>query len=189
MPNSIIVCDLEATCWVDGESPSIEEMETIEIGCALCNLDGHIFDEFSTFVLPTKNPILSVFCTKLTTITQKDIEHAPRFDDAMAMLDGWVAGRECIWGSWGNFDHSLLLSQQQRVGREFQYTRLPHINLKKAWRRTTKQRQHNDLQSALRFHETEFEGTPHRAISDARNTAKWLPHIDPSEIDLQRSAQ
>lgn len=66
----IVIVDLEATCWSDGESPSIEEMETIEIGCVLCNLDGHILDEFSTFVLPTKNPILSVFCTKLTVSAQ-----------------------------------------------------------------------------------------------------------------------
>ena len=105
----------------------------------------------------------------------------------MEMLDSWVAGRDCIWGSWGNFDHKLLLSQQQRSGFEFQFTSLPHINLKKAWRRTTKQRQHNNLQSALRFHEIEFEGTPHRAISDARNTARLLPQIAPSEMDLQRS--
>tara|TARA_R110002167_G_scaffold45324_3_gene136228 strand:- start:24597 stop:25079 length:483 start_codon:yes stop_codon:yes gene_type:complete len=153
----------------------------------LCDLDGNAIDEFSQYVQPTKNPTLSAFCTQLTTITQKNIDGAPRFEDAMAMLDGWVAGRECIWGSWGNFDRSLLLSQQQRVGREFQYTRLPHINLKKAWRRTTKQRQHNDLQSALRFHGVEFEGTPHRAISDARNTARLLRYIDRIEIDLQIS--
>lgn len=187
MASLVVVCDLEATCWVDGESPLLEEMEAIEIGCVLCNTDGHILNEFSTFVLPTKNPILSAFCTKLTTITQKDIEHAPRFDVAMAMLDSWIGARACIWGSWGNFDCKLLLSQQQRSGLDFQFTRLPHINLKKAWRRTTKQRKHNDLQSALRFHEIEFEGTPHRAISDARNTARLLPHIDRSEIDLQIS--
>lgn len=184
---SIIVCDLEATCWIDGESPSLEEMETIEIGCILCDLDGNAIDEFSTYVQPTKNPTLSAFCTQLTTITQKNIDGAPRFEDAMAMLDGWVAGRECIWGSWGNFDRKLLLSQQQRSGFEFQFTSLPHINLKKAWRRTTKQRQHNDLHSALRFHELEFEGTSHRAINDARNTARLLPHIADSEIDLQKS--
>ena len=182
---SIIVCDLEATCWIDGESQSIEEMETIEI--VLCNLDGHILDEFSTFVQPTKNPTLSAFCTQLTTITQKDIEDAPLFEDAMAMLGSWVANRDCIWGSWGNFDCKLLLSQQLRIGSEFQFTKLVHVNLKKAWRRTTKRRQQTDLQSALRFHALEFEGTPHRAISDARNTAGLLPHIEPGEIDLQRS--
>lgn len=183
----IVVCDLEATCWSDGESQLIDNMEVIEIGCVLCDMKGTIKDEFATYVRPQVNPLLSPFCRQLTSITQGDVDNAPLFEDAMLLLDNWATKHKNIWGSWGNFDRNLLLSQQQRIGCEFQFTRLPHINLKKAWRRTTKQRQHNDLQSALRFHELAFEGTPHRAINDARNTARLLPHIALSEIDLQRS--
>jgi inhibitor of KinA sporulation pathway (predicted exonuclease) len=182
----IVVCDLEATCWSDGEIQLIDNMEVIEIGCVLCDMGGNIKDEFTTFVRPEVNPRLSPFCTQLTSITQEDVDHAPLFEEAMALLDKWTAKHYRMWCSWGNFDRKLLLSQQQRIERESQFTKLPHVNLKKAWRRTTKQRQHNDLESALRFHELEFEGTPHRAISDARNTARLLPHIAASEIDLQR---
>lgn len=187
MSGLIVVCDLEATCWSDGESQLIDNMEVIEIGCVLCDMGGNIKDEFTTVVRPEVNPILSPFCTQLTNITQKDVDHAPVFEDAMELLDKWTAKHDGMWSSWGNFDRKLLISQQQRIGCDSEFTKMPHINLKKAWRRTTKQRQHNDLQSALWFHELEFEGTPHRAISDARNTARLLSYIEPSEINLQRT--
>ncbi|MEX1196324.1 MAG: 3'-5' exonuclease [Pseudohongiellaceae bacterium] len=185
MVNQIIVCDLEATCWPsEGDFP-IEQMETIEIGCVLADFDGHILDEFTTFVRPIESPELSDFCTELTTITQGDVDGAPAIGEAMDLLDQWVAGRDVIWGSWGNFDRKLLLSQQQRYGLEQDFYQLAHINLKRAWRRTTKKRRKNALSDALTFHGLTFEGTQHRAISDARNTARLLQFIPQGEIDLQ----
>lgn len=185
MPGLIVVCDLEATCWSDDEDQSIDSMEVIEIGCVLCDLNGNIKDEFMSFVRPEKNPLLSPFCTNLTSITQEDVNHAPVFEEALQLLDQWTASRNVLWSSWGNFDCKLLLSQQSRTGSDCLFTKVPHVNLKKAWRRTTKQRRQNDLQSALAFHGLRFDGVPHRAISDAKNTARLLPFILSSEIDLQ----
>ncbi len=185
MTEKIIVCDLEATCWPsDGDFP-IERMETIEIGCVLAEFDGSVIDEFASFVRPLENSKLSDFCTELTTITQGDVDEAPVFAEAMALLSQWAGDRAQCWGSWGNFDHKLLLSQQQRAGLDTRFLRLPHLNLKKAWRRTTKKRHQNGLTEALKFHGLAFSGTPHRAISDALNTASLLDFIPRSEINLQ----
>lgn len=185
MPGLIVVCDLEATCWNDGDSQSIDDMEVIEIGCVLCDLNGNIKDKFQSFVRPEKKPLLSSFCTKLTSITQDDVNQAPLFAEALQLLDQWTASRNVLWSSWGNFDCKLLLSQQSRTAVDCLFTKGPHVNLKKAWRRTTKQRRQNDLQSALTFHGLRFEGVPHRAISDAENTARLMPYISRNEIYLQ----
>lgn len=185
MSELIFVCDLEATCWVDGESPPIDEMEVIEIGCVLCDMNGNIVDEFMSFVRPIKNPTLSDFCKQLTSIKQMDVDNAPEFTEVMHMLDKWCATRSEIWSSWGNYDRNLLLNQEQRTKNSFIFSNMPHVNLKKAWRRTTKHRGHCGLQAALSFHGIEFDGTPHRAISDAKNTALLLPYITSSEINRQ----
>jgi inhibitor of KinA sporulation pathway (predicted exonuclease) len=181
----VVVCDIEATCWVDGQSPPIDEMEVIEVGCVLCNWNGDIVDEFNTFVRPVKNPILSPFCKQLTSISQDNVENAPVFEEAMRLLDAWYSNRTQLWSSWGNYDKRLLLNQEQRGRSISDFIGTPHVNLKKSWRRTTKCRTHCGLQSALSFHGLSFEGKPHRAVSDARNTARLLPFIAPEEVARQ----
>lgn len=188
MSGLLVICDLEATCWEDGASPAIDDMETIEIGCVLCDLAGHVVDEFSTFVRPTQNPVLSPFCRQLTNISQNDVDCAPLFEEAMQLLDAWCGGRHAFWCSWGNYDRRLLLNQEHRTLSNSLFTKLPHVNLKKAWRRSVRNRSHSGLQAALDFHDISFEGTPHRAIFDAKNTARLLPFIQKSEIDRQLEA-
>ena len=185
MSELLVICDLEATCWVDGASPPIDDMEVIEIGCVLCDLAGNISDEFATFVRPTKFPILSPFCTQLTSIRQTDVDKAPIFVEAMGLLDEWCLKRITFWASWGNYDRRLLLNQEHRTLSNSLFTKLPHVNLKKAWRRSVRNRSHSGLQAALDFHGIGFEGSPHRAIVDAKNTARLLPFIHKSEIDRQ----
>lgn len=185
MSGLLVICDLEATCWEDGASPAIEEMETIEIGCVLSDFAGNVIDEFSAFVQPIQNPILSPFCKQLTHISQNDVDLAPLFEDAMQLLDAWCAGRQAFWASWGNYDRRLLLNQEHRTQSNSLFTKLPHVNLKKAWRRSVRNRSHSGLQAALDFHGIGFDGTPHRAICDAKNAARLLPFIQRTEIDRQ----
>jgi len=185
MSDLIAVCDLEATCWEDGESQTIDQMEVIEIGCVLADFEGTAIDEFECFVRPVQNPILTEFCTKLTTIRQEDVENAPSFCDAMRALDSWMGGRSICWASWGRFDYKLLVNQQTRYGEEFQILSVPHFNIKDAWRRTTKRSRNTDLYQALAFHGLEFEGVPHRALTDARNTAKLIPYIPRANVERE----
>ncbi|MDO8273402.1 MAG: 3'-5' exonuclease [Gammaproteobacteria bacterium] len=182
MSDLIAVCDLEATCWEDGETQTIDRMEVIEIGCLLTDFEGHLIDEFASFVRPVQNPILTDFCTKLTMIRQEDVDNAPLFCDAMKALDIWAGGRNICWASWGKFDCKLLLNEQKRYGEEFQFLQVPHLNIKDAWRRSTRHSRNTDLYQALAFHGLEFDGVPHRALTDAKNTAKLLPFIPRANI-------
>jgi inhibitor of KinA sporulation pathway (predicted exonuclease) len=185
MSELIVVVDLEATCWTQGPKQTIDNMETIQIGAVLTDLTGHCLDEFSCFVKPTENPKLSAFCVELTDISQHLVDEAPGFSHAMDLLDRWLDDRALIWGSWGNFDYNLLLSEESRRCHTSRFTQLLHINLKKAWRRSTRMKRGTDLSSALMFHDLEFIGRPHSAIDDTKNTARLLEYISDQEINLQ----
>lgn len=186
MINRLVVCDLEATCW-DDKPFSVDEMDIIEIGCVLVTLEGEVLDTFSTFVKPTRYPVLSAFCQTLTSIKQSDVDKAPSFSGAMALLDSWAPKDECPWASWGNYDRKQFSTQAQREMLPSLFLQTPHINLKKAWRLSTRHK-HTALQSALSFHNLQFQGVQHRGIDDAINTARLLPYIDNQILTKQLEA-
>ncbi|WOD12954.1 3'-5' exonuclease [Pseudomonas sp. NyZ704] len=180
----LLVVDIEATCWADqmtpeGEPQSIFNMEIIELGCALANRQGRVLDTQTFLVRPTRNPILSEFCTALTGITQPMMDSAPAFPDAVEALNRWVQPiGPFIWCSWGNYDRLHISAQSAKCGVLPILLHHSHLNLKKAWRRTTGQRKSNGLVNALAFHGLTFEGSNHRGIDDARNAVRLLPLID-----------
>lgn len=182
----ILVVDLEATCWennVDGldRRQTVDDMEIIEFGCVLAKTSGRIVDTRSFLVRPQVHPKLSSFCTHLTTITQKDVDASPIYDDVVKQIDTWLATYDLFaWGSWGQYDKNQIEAERRRHNRCPAFNYLPHINLKKLWRKdngTGKSRK-GGLRSALSFHDLTFEGTQHRGIDDARNIAKLLHFLD-----------
>jgi inhibitor of KinA sporulation pathway (predicted exonuclease) len=84
-----IIFDLEATCW---EGKSELASENIEVGAVRIDADGRRVDTFQTFVCPTTVPVLSEYCTKLTSIRQEDVADAPSFHEAMAAFEAWMGG-------------------------------------------------------------------------------------------------
>ena len=67
----VVIVDLEATCLRERKPDFISEI--IEIGAVKID-DDKIIEEMSLFVKPTINPILSDFCTELTSISQEDVD-------------------------------------------------------------------------------------------------------------------
>lgn len=181
----MLIADLEATCWgsrhtPDGAAQSIHNMEIIEIGCALANRQGEILDTQSFLVRPTRNPVLSDFCTELTGITQEMVDEAPAFPGAVQAMNAWLGDLpdDFIWCSWGNYDRLHLEAQSLLDGAQPAILARPHLNLKRIWRRTTGQKRKNGFTNALAFHGLEFEGHHHRGVDDARNMARVLPYMD-----------
>lgn len=185
----VLVVDLEATCWdastPEGGAQSIHTMEIIEIGCVLSNRSGDVLDTRSFIVRPERQPILSEFCIALTQITQAVVDNAPPLKDVIDQMNAWLEGTETValWGSWGNYDLNQLTAQCALDNADSQLLSLPHLNLKKLWRRTTRQRKKTSLAHALAYHDLEFDGQPHRGVDDARNIARLLPFLDWSLLD------
>ena len=172
-----LVVDLEATCC-DKQSIPRDEMETIEIGAVLA--DGNtlaVVDEFCTFIKPVRHPILTSFCTDLTTITQSDVDNAPRYPRAIQDFQQWLENyQHFLFSSWGNYDKTQLQ-------RDSQYHRLPfpisapHMNIKREFSRKQGLRKACGMSKALALCGLQLSGTLHRGIDDARNMVQLLPYI------------
>ena len=173
-PAFFLVIDLEATCDDEGRIPE-KIMEIIEIGAVL--VDGATLEpvgEFATFVRPVIRPTLTPFCTKLTTITQADVDGAPTFPAAIEALGRFVGDRDALFGSWGDYDRKQFEIDANRWG-----VPLPlrgHMNIKKRFSAVLGETTRYGMASALERLALPLLGTHHRGIDDARNIARILPY-------------
>lgn len=170
-----LVIDLEATCDDGGRIPR-DESEIIEIGAVLVAGDTlRAVEEFQTFVRPGLHPQLTPFCTKLTSIEQSHVDGAPGIAAAISALRTFIAGRDVLFGSWGDYDRAQLLREATRHG-----LALPlgehHLNIKQAFNDRVGGHKRRGVGQALSYVGLVFAGTAHRGIDDARNIARLLPY-------------
>ena len=165
----LIVVDLEATCWDDSRPRS--RMEIIEIGAVRLDSSLSTLDEFSAFVRPVVEPVLTAFCTRLTSITQADVDDADMFPVAFERFLEWigVGHRLC---SWGGYDVKQFRMDCTRHGLIFpEWFHDEHINIKTefaGWKGVRR----CGMDKALEILRIPLVGTHHRGIDDARNTAR-----------------
>jgi len=166
-----LVVDLEATCDDHGAVPR-HESEIIEIGAVL--VDGKRLRpvaELMTFVRPVLHPGLTAFCTELTTITQDQVDDAPRFPAAAARLAAFGAG--ALFCSWGNYDRNQLTADAARHGLASPLGP-DHLNVKQLFADRLGFRRGLGTHAAMARVGLTPEGTHHRGIDDARNIARLL---------------
>lgn len=176
----LLVVDLEATCEEKIRLP-IDQVEIIEIAGSLVDMaDFSIKDELSLFVKPTINSTLSEFCTKLTTITQNDVDNADTLVSTLPKFTEWVnstVGENFTFGSWGGFDF-------RQIKRESEFKNIPDtglvknpINIKVDFSIHRGVKRGYGLKKALGIYGMTFDGTAHRGIDDVRNIIRLLPYI------------
>jgi inhibitor of KinA sporulation pathway (predicted exonuclease) len=166
-----IVFDLEATCWLGRPPQGITEI--IEIGAVKYNGYGEELGSFNMFIKPKVNPVLSPFCTKLTTITQENVNRAAMFDRVVESFQDWIDiyTEDYLLCSWGKFDKTLLKNDCELHGVETDWLD-SHIDVKKQFHRYKKSKDEYGLKKSLRLEGMDFDGKHHRAISDAENLGK-----------------
>lgn len=170
-----LVIDLEATTE-EGGWP-VEEMEIIEIGACVTGPQGQELGHFQRFVRPQRRPLLTRFCRELTHIGQAEIDAAATLPEVWASFEQWLTGHPHLqgWASWGDYDRRQLELQWQQFGLDSRLRRLPHLNLKALFARQRQLPRPVGLKMALQLAGLQFQGTQHRALEDARNTARLLP--------------
>lgn len=173
-----LVTDLECTCTNTDEILR-EEMEVIEIGAVLLDENFKEISRFSSFVKPEINPILTNFCKELTKIKQSDVDNSPLFEEALNEFSEWAFHYgDYKFLSWGSFDYN-------QINRETKLKLIKNpliqnnINYKKifAKQKNLKNKRGVGVRKALSMLNYTFEGTPHRAIYDARNIARIVQKV------------
>ena len=172
-----IIFDLEATCWEKGSN--IDRMEIIEIGAAkLVSEVYEVSDTFSTFVRPTREPILSDFCKNLTTISQSEVESAPIFPEALENFLNWIGEGETVMCSWGAYDIRQIKADCKKHDLEHPVIFDSHINLKETFSKLSDCRPCG-MRKALNILGIGLQGTHHRGIDDALNISRIAQRILP----------
>jgi inhibitor of KinA sporulation pathway (predicted exonuclease) len=172
-----LVLDLEATCC-DQDTIKRHQMEIIEIGAVMVAAqDLTVLDEFQTFIKPIRYPVLTEFCKSLTSITQEQVDQAPSYMEAIALLKQWLSNcPNAVFGSWGDYDRNQFKQDSKFHNVPFPIA-YPHVNLKQLFSEAQGLSKRYGMAEALQLAGIELEGTHHRGIDDARNIAKLLPFI------------
>lgn len=176
-PAYSVIVDLEATCCDQNSFPR-EEMEIIEIGAVrISYANGEIESEFDAFVKPVRNPLLTPFCTGLTTISQEDVERAAFYPNVLADFSAWLGEQpDYDFCSWGDYDRKQFLRDCNFHGVAYPFHG-GHRNLKMEFSGVSGGKKRYGLGGAIRKIGLEFEGTAHRGIDDARNIARVYQYL------------
>ncbi|MGV6935883.1 exonuclease domain-containing protein [Paenibacillus sp. CMM36] len=168
-----IIFDLEATCWENDRS---KQNEIIEIGAVKVNDKLDIVGEFQTFIKPRMNPQLSDFCKNLTSISQKDIDTATYFPQAIYKFQEWIGREPYYLCSWGFYDKSQLKKDCELHKIRTEWIR-NHISIKHQHGKLIGNDRGVGMERALKMLNLPLEGTHHRGIDDAKNISRIFVKI------------
>lgn len=170
-----IIVDLEATCW---DSKGNQPNEIIEIGAVKVDENQQIIAEFSEFVKPIVHPILSDFCTELTSITQENVNQAALYPEVIKRFQDWIGEEEFLLCSWGHYDKMQFKKDCQLHKIDTNWLEY-HISLKHQYTQLANLSKGMGMAGALYKEGFSLDGTHHRGIDDARNITKiFLKYFD-----------
>ncbi len=176
----LAVLDFEATC---ADRTSVGEwdsslQEIIEIPMALVSIkDKCVVGSFDSFVRPIEQPVLTEFCTKLTSIKQSDVEASPDIVEVIRNLQIWLdqhnaAAENTLVVTCGDWDLKNMWPRQVGLRPELQTPRIfkSWCNLKFIYADKTKNKT-SGMMGMLRALRIPHVGHHHRGRDDVRNLA------------------
>lgn len=174
---TIVALDLEQCCW---EEDDRHAGEIIQIGVAQANvITGEVQPPRSYYVKPDHDTI-SQYCTKLTGITQRQVDKQGRSLPVILDIIRDKIGVKKTYVTWGTdietIDQEILEKLRLEDGLLDQYIfRFKHtINLSILFHMLAPdkpKRGRYKLSEALKYFDVDFQGRAHDAGVDAYNTA------------------
>jgi inhibitor of KinA sporulation pathway (predicted exonuclease) len=115
--DTLLVIDIEATCWKAGEKPPGMHSEIIEIGICMFDLNTwKAKEKFQLVVVPLMSEV-SRFCTQLTGWTQSALEtQGVPLHTAVSLLQNEFNSSKRVWASWGDYDRWMFEADCRRKG-------------------------------------------------------------------------
>ena len=173
--NYLNVVDVEATCW-EGTPPSGQVNEIIEVGVCVLDLDaGQRVARRRIMVRPGCSRV-SDFCTRLTGITQDEVDAGVDFGTACAILRDELSSRSRPWASWGDYDRKQFQRQCSPGGAPYPFGGR-HTNAKAIFAQSHGMRKRLGMSQALEHAGLALEGRHHRGADDAWNIAALVIHL------------
>ncbi len=119
---------------------------------------------------------MSAFCTRLTTLTQEQVDRGIPFHQACAMLRATYRTKDRIWASYGDYDRRQF--ERQCQARAVGYPFGPdHLDVKSLFALTHALPREVSLAEALELLNLRLEGMHHRGGDDAWNIAGILSEL------------
>ena len=173
--DQVIVVDVEATCW-EAAPPPGQESKIIEIGvCPVDVASGRRLERRGILVRPKRSTV-SPFCTRLTTLTQAQVDGGIPFRQACAILKDTYLTKERVWASYGDYDRRQF--ERQCQARAVGYPFGPgQLNVKSLFALTHAMPREVGMSEALELLGLPLEGIHHRGGDDAWNIAGILSEL------------
>ncbi|GAB5357399.1 hypothetical protein AAMO2058_000371500 [Amorphochlora amoebiformis] len=191
------VLDFEATC--EDPKPDGYEHEIIEFPIVLVEAATlEVKDTIQIYVKPKNKPKLSEFCTRLTGITQAQVDGGVVLSEALYKIHKWLREQKVVEGVYdshimpsnkvlkergsfkypfvfvtdGPWDLGKFLHQEcvrEKIRKPRYYDQW--VNLRYLFCDFNDIRRAN-IQKMLDFYDMEFEGSPHSGLDDSMNIAR-----------------
>lgn len=168
------VIDVESTCWEPPESrPKTEFSEIIEIGIAVVNTKDLVVLENATLCINPQYSKVSDFCTKLTSLSQKDLEGHLGFKETLEDFVKRFNPADRAFISWGDYDRIMFEKNCVQYNCEYPFGRR-HLNFRHLFSLLHGLDKELEIPKALSLLNKPFKGTLHRGIDDSVNIAELL---------------
>lgn len=174
MPDTLLVVDIEATCWEKPkDQPPGQKNEIIEIGIVPFYLRNLTMGEPLGILVKPITSKVSRFCTRLTTLTQEQVESGISFAQACEFLIEEFDAQSTPWLSWGEYDRKQFHMQCESNKIPYPFG-AGYWNFKETYAKMMGLEHDVSLSIALKMMGLEFVGTPHRGTDEVVNICKVM---------------
>lgn len=153
--------------------------ELIQIGAVLVDESLNITDEFMTLVSPEFG-VVDNFIEKLTGISRKDVQGAPKFKEALEMFVNWVPS-DAILVSWSENDENQIRKEIEAKNilveglNDYIDT---WVDCQKTFGEKMNAQKNYKLSEALIIADIDYDDGEHDALVDAKNTAQLFVKME-----------
>ncbi len=158
--------------------------EIIEAGIVLVE-KGQIIEQFSSFVVPVRFPVLTERCRSFLNITQKQVDGGISFHELVLKLKALESQRPGLVITWGNMDMKVLRHNCQQAGAEFPLNGR-EVDLSMEYKRFFGDQNQTGLWKAVQEYGREGTGRHHRALDDALTTYHIYKLVEKDKQYLQK---
>lgn len=176
-----IILDLEFNCipigWDKTRRDGLQS-EIIEIGAVKLDDNFNSIAKFQTFVRPQNYFKINQIVRELTSISQNQLNQAPKFKNAFWDFMNWIRGGEYILCSWGDQDIPSLNDHCKFYNFNFYCDRF--VDIQKLFQDINELEDRTSLKRAIEYYQLKENDRFHFAMNDSEYTAAILRALSTS---------